>query len=353
MTQSDAHANKNAPVPHSKIGILLVNLGTPSAPRFWPVRRFLKEFLSDRRVVDAPRIIWWPILQSILWLRPGRLAKKYAEIWNKTLNEGPLKSITRSQAEKLAAWIRAGGLEKHKPGRAADEVFIAWAMRYGEPGIGSAVKNLQAHGCARILVVPLYPQYAAATTASAYDKVFATLEHMQWDPAVRFAPPYFDDRAYIDVLATSLRAAISRLDFVPEMILVSFHGLPKAEIDKGDPYLDQCRETWRLLREDLRLGEDRCPISFQSRFGAKEWLQPYTDATVKRLAREGVKNLVVITPGFAADCLETLHEIAIENRAIFTENGGQNFALIPCLNDSELGMMVIFDLVAREIRGWI
>lgn len=354
MAQSDAHPNKNAAAPHSKVGILLVNLGTPSAPQFWSVRRFLKDFLSDRRVVDTPRIIWWPILHLIiLWLRPGRIARKYASIWNKTLNEGPLKSITRSQAEKLAAWIRAGGLEKHKPAKAADEVFIAWAMRYGEPAVGAGIEALKAHGCARILVVPLYPQYAAATTASVYDNVFLTLEHMQWDPAVRFAPPYFDDRTYIDVLATTLRAAVSRLNFTPEMILVSFHGLPKSEIDKGDPYLDQCLETWRLLREDLGLSADRCPISFQSRFGARQWLQPYTDATVRRLAREGVKNLVVITPGFSADCLETLHEIGVENRAIFTENGGENFALVPCLNDSEMGMMVLFDLVAREIRGWI
>lgn len=351
MSQSVAHANKNAALPSGKVGILIVNLGTPSAPRFWPVRRFLKELLSDRRVVSAPRIIWWPILHFfILWARPGRVARKYAAIWNKSLNESPLKSITRSQAEKLAAWIRAGGLEKHAR---AEEIFIAWGMRYGDPDIGRAIETLQSHGCARILVVPLYPQYAAATAASVYDKVFATLETMQWDPAVRFAPPYYDDRAYIDVLATSVRAAIARLDFTPERILVSFHGIPKSDIAKGDPYFGQCQETWRLLREDLGLTPEQCPISFQSRFGGKEWLQPYTDATVKRLAREGVKRLVVLTPGFAADCLETLHEINIENRAIFTHNGGEKFALLPCLNDSELGMMVLFDLVAREIRGWV
>ncbi|WP_026607735.1 ferrochelatase [Methylocapsa acidiphila] len=352
MSQSDALARKNAAAPHSKIGILLVNLGTPSAPRFWAVRRFLREFLSDRRVVPLPRIIWQPILHLfVLWLRPARLAGKYAAIWNKTLDESPLKSITRAQAEKLAAWIRAGGLEKH--GRGAESIFIAWAMRYGEPSIAPAIHDLKAHGCDRILVVPLYPQYAAATTASVYDKVFATLEGMQWDPAVRFAPPYFDDRTYIDVLATSLRAAVSRLDFRPEAVLVSFHGLPKSEIEKGDPYLEQCRETWRLLREELGLTAEQCPISFQSRFGAGTWLQPYTDATVKRLAREGIKNLVVVTPGFSADCLETLHEIKLETRAVFLANGGKNFALAPCLNDSEMGMMVIFDLVAREIKGWV
>ncbi len=352
MSQSDAPANKNAAAPHSKIGILLVNLGTPRAPRFWPVRQFLKEFLSDRRVVPLPRIIWWPILHFIiLWLRPARVAKKYAEIWNKTLDEGPLRSITRSQAEKLAAWIRADGLEKH--GRGAEQFFIAWAMRYGAPGIGPAIMELKAHGCERILVAPLYPQYAAATTASVYDAVFAALKRMQWDPAVRFAPPYFDDRTYIDVLATTVRAAVARLDFPPEAIVVSFHGLPKSEIAKGDPYLDQCQETWRLLREDLGVSAERCPISFQSRFGAAAWLQPSTEATVKRLAREGIKNLIVVTPGFAADCLETLHEINIEARSVFIQNGGRNFALVPCLNDSEMGMMVIFDLVAREIGGWV
>jgi ferrochelatase len=352
MSQFDALANKNAAAPHNKIGILLVNLGTPSAPRFWPVRRFLKEFLSDRRVVGLPRILWLPILHLIiLWTRPGRTAKKYAAIWNKTLDEGPLKSITRSQAEKLAAWIRAGGLEKHA--RGVDQFFIAWAMRYGDPGIGPAIRNLQGHGCDRILVVPLYPQYAAATTASVYDAVFSALKEMQWDPAVRFAPPYFDDRTYIDILATSLRAAVARFDFPPQAILVSFHGLPQSEIAKGDPYLDQCRETWRLLREDLGLAAEQCPISFQSRFGAAAWLQPSTEATVKRLAREGIKNLVVITPGFAADCLETLHEIDIELRDVFAKNGGEKFAVAPCLNDGEMGMMVIYDLVAREIRGWI
>ncbi|WP_036264344.1 ferrochelatase [Methylocapsa aurea] len=354
MSPSGAHSNKHEPVLPGKVGILVVNLGTPDAPRFWSVRRFLKEFLSDRRVVDLPRIIWWPILHFIiLWFRPGRVAKNYAAIWNKERNEGPLKATTRTQAEKLAAWIRAGGLETHAPGPQSDEIFIAWAMRYGNPSISLGVAQLKEHGCGRILVLPLYPQYSAATTASVCDEVFVTLESMRWQPAVRIAPPYFNDPAYIDVLATSLRATLSRLDFVPEMILVSFHGIPKSYVAKGDPYLEQCTETWRLLREELGLSADRCPITFQSRFGQTEWLQPYTDATVKKLAREGVKSLVVITPGFSADCLETLFEIGVENRAIFKENGGKNFAVIPCLNDSELGMMVLYDLVEREINGWV
>ena len=347
-------AKNERQVQPGKIGILLVNLGTPDAPRFWPVRQFLKEFLSDRRVIGLPRLLWWPILHFvILVLRPSRLAKHYAAIWNKDTNESPLKAITRSQAEKLAAWIRAGGLDPKWHHAAGDRFFIAWAMRYRTPDIARGILRLKEEGCARILVVPLYPQYAAATTASVHDKVFETLKAMHWQPAVRIAPPYYDDATYIDILATSLRAGISRLGFVPDTILVSFHGLPKTEIAKGDPYHDQCLETWRLLREEIGLGEDRCPLNFQSRFGAGAWLQPYTAAKVKSLAGQGTKGLVVIAPGFDADCLETLYELGHENRAIFLENGGANFAVIPCLNDSELGMMLIYDLVARELRGWI
>jgi len=347
-------ANIERQVQPGKIGILLVNLGTPDAPHFWQVRRFLKEFLSDRRVIETPRFFWWPILHFIiLVLRPSRIAKQYAAIWNKESNEGPLKATTRSQAEKLAAWIRAGGLDSKGHHASGDKFFIAWAMRYRKPDITQGILSLKEHGCTRILVFPLYPQYAAATSASAYDKVFETLKAMRWQPAVRFVPPYFDDRTYIDILATSLRAGVSRLGFVPDAILVSFHGLPKSVIAKGDPYNDQCLETWRLLCEELHLGGSSCPVSFQSRFGSREWLQPYTAAKVKSLASQGTKSLVVITPGFSADCLETLYEIGVETREIFLENGGENFALIPCLNDSELGMMLIYELVARELKGWI
>ena len=347
-------AKNERQIQHGKIGILLVNLGTPDAPRFWPVRQFIKEFLSDRRVIGLPRLLWWPILHFvILVLRPRRLAKHYAAIWNKDTNESPLKAITRSQAEKLAAWIGVGGLDPKWQHGADDRFFIAWAMRYRKPDIAQGIVSLKEQGCTRILVLPLYPQYAAATTASVNDKVFETLTAMHWQPAVRIAPPYYDDATYIDILATSLRAGVSRLSFVPDTIVVSFHGLPQAEIAKGDPYYNQCLETWRLLREEIGLGEDRCPVSFQSRFGSGAWLQPYTAAEVKRLAVQGAKGLVVIAPGFAADCLETLYELGHENRAIFLENGGENFAVIPCLNDSELSMMLIYDLVARELKGWI
>lgn len=343
----------DAPAAPDKIGVLLVNLGTPDAPDFWATRRFLKEFLSDRRVVNLPRFIWWPILNFIiLTLRPHRSAQHYAAIWNKELNEGPLKTVTRSQAEKLAAWIRAGGLEFQGHGPGDGKIAVAWAMRYGRPTIAGALEKLKDHGCTRLLVVPLYPQYAGATTASVSDSVAESLKALRWQPELRTAPPYFNDPTYIDLLATSLRAGLSRLAFVPEFILVSFHGLPKVHVDKGDPYFDQCVETWRLLREHLELSAERCPISFQSRFGGGQWLQPYTDATVKSLARQGVKNLVVITPGFSSDCLETIFEIGIETRAIFKKYGGENFAVIPCLNDSAMGMMVICEMVARELKVW-
>jgi protoporphyrin/coproporphyrin ferrochelatase len=354
MASSNVLVNSDKPAPPEKIGILLVNLGTPDAPHFWPVRQFLKEFLSDPRVIETPRIFWWPILHFIiLVLRPRRIAKHYAAIWNKETGESPLKAITRSQAEKLATWIAAGELDPKGQYAARGNFFVAWALRYRKPDIAQGIVTLKEHGCTRILVLPLFPQYAAATTASVHDKIFETLKAMRWQPAVRIAPPYFDDRTYIDLLATSLRVGLSRLDFVPDTILVSFHGLPKAEVAKGDPYYDQCLETWRLLRESLGLGADRCPVSFQSRFGSREWLQPYTAATVKTLASEGTKGLVVITPGFSADCLETLYEINVECREIFTAHGGKNFAAIPCLNDSELGMMLIQELVARELRGWV
>lgn len=354
MASSMLPSHSNQPVSQGKIGILLVNLGTPDAPRFWHVRRFLKEFLSDPRVIETPRIFWWPILYLfVLVFRPCRAAKQYQAIWNKEGGEGPLKAITRSQAEKLAAWVAAGGLDPKSHQESREKFFIAWAMRYGNPGIAQGIESLKEHGCTRILILPLYPQYAASTAASVNDKVFETVKAMRWQPAIRIAPPYFEDPSYIDLLATSIRARLARLDFTPEAILVSFHGLPKATVTKGDPYYDQCLETWRLLREDLGLTAEQCPISFQSRFGSGEWLQPYTADTVKRLAAQGVKRLVVVTPGFASDCLETLYEIGIECRDIFLDHGGEKFAVLPCLNDSELGMMLIYEMAGRELKGWV
>jgi ferrochelatase len=329
-------------MPPRRIGILLVNLGTPEAPDYWSMRRYLKEFLSDRRVIEENRIKWWLILNLvILTIRPGRKGRDYAKIWNRERNESVLKTITRAQAEKLAEML---------PDRT---LRIDWAMRYGHPSIPSRLVAMQAEGCDRILVVPLYPQYAAATTATVCDKTFETLARMRWQPALRVAPAWFDQPVYIDAVATSLRQALEKLTFKPEVILASFHGMPEEYLRKGDPYYCQCHKTARLLRQRLGLDEDRLRLTFQSRFGFTEWLKPYTDATVKALAEKGVKNLAVITPGFAADCLETLEEIAMENAEIFRHAGGENFAAIPCLNDSEDGMAVIRDVVLRELKGWI
>ena len=331
-------------VPSGKIGVLLVNLGTPDATDYWSMRRYLKEFLSDRRVVETSRLIWWPVLNGIiLTTRPKQSGALYDQIWNKEKNESPLRTITRSQSEKLASAL--AGTD--------DRVIVDWAMRYGNPSIAERLEKLVKAGAERILVVPLYPQYAAATTATVNDKVFEALTKMRWQPALRTAPPYHDDPTYIDALAVSLQKHLDVLSFEPEVVLASFHGIPKEYFDKGDPYYCHCQKTTRLLREKLGWDADKLRITFQSRFGPKEWLQPYTDETVAALAKKGVRRLAVVTPGFAADCLETLEEIGGENAEIFKENGGEQFAAIPCLNDSEEGMRVIEAIVLRELGGWI
>jgi protoporphyrin/coproporphyrin ferrochelatase len=329
------------------IGILLVNLGTPDATDFWSVRRYLHEFLWDRRVIETPRLIWWLILNLIvLSIRPGRSAKAYAQIWNKERNESPLKTISRAQAEALEAWIAAGGLGASRP-------RVAWAMRYANPSIAAGLALLEKHGCTKLLVVPLYPQYAAATTATVGDVVFTRLMRLRFQPALRIAAPYYDAPVYIDALAQSLRSFVKGLNFTPQAILASFHGIPKAYADRGDPYPVHCEATYRLLQKALGDLGERLKMTYQSRFGAGEWLKPYTDATIESLAREQVDNLVVVAPGFAADCLETLAENGLENRHLFLASGGKNFAIAPCLNDSPEGMRVIQAIVARELAGWI
>lgn len=331
-------------LPERRVGVLLVNLGTPDATDYWSMRRYLKEFLSDRRVIEENRLKWWLILNGIiLTVRPGRKGRDYEKIWNRELNESPLRTITRSQSEKLAAAFRA----EEQP------VTVDWAMRYGNPSIASRLEALQGSGCDRILLVPLYPQYSAATSATVCDKAFDALAGMRWQPALRVCPPYYDDPVYIDAVANALQASLGRLSFTPDIILASFHGVPKDYLLKGDPYHCHCAKTARLLAERLGLGAERLRLTFQSRFGSAEWLTPYTDETVKALARQGVKNLAVVTPGFAADCLETLEEIAGENAEYFKHGGGVNFAALPCLNDSAEGMRVIEHLVRRELLGWI
>ena len=327
-----------------RIGVLLVNLGTPDAADAASVRRYLKEFLTDPRVIEDQGPLWQLVLNGvILRIRPRRKARDYAKIWNHETNESPLKTITRAQAEKLAATLEAVG--RH--------LVVDWAMRYGHPSIRSRLGDLVARGCERILVVPLYPQYCAATTATVCDEVFRVLTGLRYQPSVRIAPPYYNDPVYIEALASSTGAELSRLAFEPDIILASFHGVPQAYVDQGDPYYAHCVETTRLLRGALKLDEAKLMMTFQSRFGRAKWLEPATDRTIKKLAKGGVKNIAVITPGFSADCLETLEEIAVENAHIFKKRGGENFAAIPCLNDSAPGMLVIRQLVLRELKGWV
>ncbi len=330
-------------VAFGKVGVLLVNLGTPDGHDKKNMRRYLKEFLSDRRVIETPRVIWWPLLNGIILnTRPKKSGALYASIWNEELNESPLRTFTRSQGEQLAERLAGYG-----------HVVIDWAMRYGNPSIESRLQLLQQRGCERILVFPLYPQYAAATTATVNDKTFEALMKMRWMPAIRSVPPYHDDPAYIDALAASIHKHLDGLDFQPDHIIASYHGIPLSYFEKGDPYHCQCQKTSRLLSERMGWDDGFLLTTFQSRFGPEEWLQPYTDKTVERLAKEGVKRLAVVNPGFAADCLETLEEIAGEVKDEFIDNGGEKFSHIPCLNDTENGMAVIETVVRRELQGWI
>lgn len=350
MNEMNSPMSRENPLPaghpavaFGRIGVLLVNLGTPDATDYWSMRRYLKEFLSDRRVIEVNRVLWWFLLNVvILTVRPRRRGRDYEKIWNRERDESPLMTITRAQAEKLAA-----ALASHS------NVVVDWAMRYGNPPIAARLEALVAQGCERILLVPLYPQYAAATTATVCDEAFRALMRMRRQPTLRVAAPYYDDPDYIAAVANSIETGLAKLPFRPEVILASFHGIPQEYFDKGDPYHCHCAKTARLVRERLGLDESRFLMTFQSRFGRAEWLKPYTDATVKALAERGVKNLAVVTPGFATDCLETLEEIAGENAEVFRHAGGENFAAIPCLNDSDGGMQVIRKVVVRELQGWI
>ncbi|HEV2597547.1 ferrochelatase [Sphingopyxis sp.] len=317
------------------IGVLLVNLGTPDAPDAPSVRRYLAEFLSDRRVVEIPQILWQPILRGvILPLRPKKSAHAYAQVW--TDDGSPLAAITRAQTDALRAAL--GG-----------PVRIAYAMRYGKPAIGPAIDALMAEGCDRILVAPLYPQYCAATTATVVDAVGAHLATLRHQPALRFLPPYHGDAAYLDALETSIRAELAALDFAPDILLASFHGMPERTRTLGDPYHDQCQSTAQRLAERL----DRpIEVAFQSRFGRAKWLEPATDARLEELGREG-RSVAIFAPGFSADCLETLEELAIRGKEQFAAAGGRQFAYLPCLNASAPGMAMLEALARRELAGWL
>jgi ferrochelatase len=322
-------------IPPPKIGVLIVNLGTPDAPDARAVKRYLAEFLSDRRVVEIPSIVWQPILRGIILnTRPKKSAHAYQQVWRD--DGSPLAAFTRLQATALAEAF-------------GDDVMVDWAMRYGRPAIAERLTLLKAAGCERILLAPLYPQYCAATTATANDKAFAELATMRWQPAIRTLPPYYDDRAYIDALKQSVEAGLAALDFEPGAILTSFHGMPQRTLELGDPYHCHCRKTARLLGEAL--GREVI-VTFQSRFGRAKWLEPATDTMLMRLPGTGTKRVAVVAPGFSVDCLETLEELAIRGREQFSAAGGTHFAYLPCLNDSVIGIDMLRKLIGRELEGW-
>lgn len=328
------------PILPPKKGVLLVNLGTPDATDYWSMRRYLKEFLSDRRVIETPRVLWWLILNLIvLTFRPKRSGANYDKIWDRENNDSPLRVTTKSQAKILAE-------------RLGDEAVVDFAMRYGNPSIESRLHALTQKGCNRIAVVPLYPQYAAATTATVNDKVFDALKKMRWQPAIRTAPAYADDPVYIAALAKSIETGISNLDFTPDLIITSYHGMPLSYLKKGDPYHCQCFKSTRLLREKLGYETDKMMVTFQSRFGPEEWLKPYTDETLEALPEQGIKKVAILAPAFSVDCLETLEELAMEGEEIFMEAGGTHYAYIPCLNDTAPGMDVIEHIARSELKGW-
>ena len=323
-------------IPAAKVGVLLINLGTPNRPEPGAVRLYLREFLSDPRVVEIPRFIWQPILRGIiLRSRPRKSAHAYRQVW--TEEGSPLAAISARQARALE-------------GAFGPDVLIDFAMRYGAPAIGDRIDVLRAQGCTRILLAPLYPQYCAATTATAQDAAFAHLAGLRWQPALRTLPPYYDDPLYISAIADTVRESLAALPFEPQALVVSFHGMPERTLHLGDPYHCHCRKTARRVSEAL----DREMITcFQSRFGRAKWLEPATDATLARLAKDGVRRVALFAPGFAADCLETLEELAIRGRDTFLAAGGTDFAYLPCLNDGEAGTHMLVSLIGRELEGWI
>ena len=328
-------ARPEPPTPTGRIGVLLINLGTPDAADTSSVRRYLAEFLSDRRVVELPRLIWQPILWgAVLTTRPKKSAEAYAQVWRP--DGSPLGVITAQQAKALAQRFGANVLVDH-------------AMRYGRPAIATGIAALRTAGCDRILIAPLYPQYCAATTATANDAAFLALAAMRRQPAIRTLPPYYADPAYIAALKASLEARLATLDFTPQALVASFHGMPQRTADLGDPYYGHCHETARLLAREM--GRE-LTVAFQSRFGGAQWLEPATDATLAALPGQGAKRVAIFSPGFAADCLETLEELAIRGRDTFLSAGGERFAYLPCLNDSPPGMAMLEELIARELEGW-
>jgi ferrochelatase len=333
------------PVPTPRIGILFANLGTPDGYDYWSMRRYLSEFLSDRRVIDYPVWKWQPILQLvILSRRPQAKGRDYKAIWNHDRNESPLLTITRRQVEKLRAAATA---------KWGDVVLVEFCMRYGNPSTDSVVRRMVAAGCEKILFFPLYPQYAGATAATANDQFFRALMKEKRQPAVRTAAEYFDHPLYIEALARSVESAYGQLDHQPDVLVASYHGMPKRYLMEGDPYHCQCQKTTRLLRERLGWEKDQIDTTFQSVFGPEEWLKPYTVKHVAALARSGRKRIAVISPAFAADCIETLEEIQGEIREAFLHAGGETFTYIPCLNADDAHIAALMAVVADNLAGWV
>lgn len=324
------------PVATPNVGVLLVNLGTPDAPTQTAVKRYLKQFLSDRRVVEIPPLVWQPILRGIILnTRPKQSAKAYAKVW--TDKGSPLAFFTSAQAEALAA-------------RIGDNADVRYAMRYGNPSIADQLAAMKQAGCNRILIAPLYPQYSGATTGTVQDEAYSALSKMRWHPAIRTLPAYHDDPAYIGALKSSVETSLASIDFTPDALVISFHGMPERTLQLGDPYHCHCQKTARLLSEAM--GRELV-VSFQSRFGRAKWLEPATDATIEQLARDGKKKIAIFAPGFSVDCLETLEELAIQGHEQFEEAGGTHFAYLPCLNDSSVGMDMLQNIVRRELSGWL
>jgi ferrochelatase len=324
------------PIAAPKVGVLLINLGTPNSPEPGSVKLYLKEFLSDPRVVEIPQLVWQPILRGIiLTTRPKKSAHAYSQVW--TEEGSPLAAITARQAGALqGAW--------------GESVIVDHAMRYGKPAIAEKIEALKGQGCERILIAPLYPQYCAATTATANDEAFLHLRRMRWQPALRTLPPYYEDPAYIAALKARLEEGLAALDFQPDAVLASFHGMPQRTLELGDPYHCHCRKTARLLSEAM--GRELL-VTFQSRFGRAKWLEPATDTTLAALPAQGKTKVAIFAPGFSADCLETLEELAIRGRDSFLEAGGADFAYLPCLNDSPVGLEMLRSIIARELEGWL
>ena len=341
-----AHAPADHPsVAKAKIGVILANLGTPDNTDYWSMRRYLNEFLSDRRVIDYSPWLWQPLLQLIiLTKRPFSSGEAYRGIWNQEADESPLLTITKGQTAKVAAEVQA---------KFGDDVIVDFCMRYGNPSTRSVIQRMKDQGCERIVFFPLYPQYSAPTTATACDQAFRVLMEMNWQPSIRTVPAYYDHPLYIEALAQSVERTYAGLERKPDILVTSYHGVPQRYLIEGDPYHCQCQKTSRLLRERLGWGEDDLRVTFQSKFGPEEWLQPYTVEEVARLAEQGKKNIAVMAPAFSSDCVETLEEINEEIKESFEEAGGESFTYIPCLNDDEAHVAMMMAILEQELSGWV